>query len=160
MDLINAAQEVSDYLVEKEGAKLVILSGSTARGKENPNDLDISAVFKEDNNFENNKDYYNTLIKKLTNVVNIKVDLMGFNEFFISTLIKAYSENPIEICKDLNYKCQDNIKDQLQGWPLAWLFGGDAREKLKPYDCFQDQMKVLYGQEYLEELKALAKIGI
>jgi len=151
MDFVKPANYVADKLAD-EMAKLVILSGSAARGKENPSDLDISAVFPSENKLLDPK-YRDSLVKRLSSEVGYKIDLFDFAEKNVDILIDFYNQKPKELCWHLASICMDNVKEQWKGWPLAWIFGDEARKRLDPYGCFQDEMVILYGQEYLDELR-------
>jgi len=155
MNPIQAAQFISNQLIE-EKVKLVLLGGSAARGKEKPNDLDIAAVFEKENNLLN-PPYRNQLVNRLSSLAGYKIDLIDFNEAYVLNLISSYNENPRLLCIDLNILCMDNVRDQWKGWPLSWIFGGKAREILKPYGCFQDEFKVLFGEDYLMKLRSMVK---
>ena len=156
MEISEAIQFITKELL-KERAKLVILSGSVARGKENPNDLDIAAVFEAENNLLST-DYRKNLVQRLEGAVGFKLDLIDFNEQHINDLIEDYRKDACRTCVDLNYICMDNVKDQWIGWPLAWIFGKEAREKLSPYGCFQDQFQILAGEDYLEEVREIIRM--
>ncbi len=153
--ILEKTQRVAKELV-KEEAKLVILSGSAARGRENPKDLDIAAVFPTQNKLLV-ESYRKNLVARLEQEVAYKVDLIDYNEGLVNDLIEKYNKKPTNVCFGLNYMCMDNVRDQWVGWPLAWIFGEEARERLRPYGCFQDQFKVLAGQAYLEVLKRKIK---
>ncbi|MFH1332007.1 MAG: nucleotidyltransferase domain-containing protein [archaeon] len=156
MQTLEAAHYIARELV-KEKAKIVILSGSAARDKENPKDLDIAAVFQAENRLLD-RQYRSDLVKRLESEVGQKLDLFDFNERNIERLIEFYNKNPIALCSNLNWDCIDNVKDQWKGWPLAWIMGDKAREALDPYGCFQDEFIVLEGESYLAELRGKVKV--
>ena len=151
MDIAQATQFIAQELL-KEKAKLVILGGSVARGKENPSDLDIAVVFEPENNLLN-KGYRKRLIQRLEEAVGYKLDLIDYNEQLINSLVENYREDARKTCYELNYICMDNVKDQWMGWPLAWIFGEKAKERLDPYLCFQEEFQILAGEDYLEGLR-------
>lgn len=156
MKSLEAAYYIAKVLMSEE-ARLSILSGSAARGKENPNDLDISAVFRPNNRLLD-RQYRSNLIERLSSEVGYKLHLFDFSERYVDKLIEVYNQNPIALCRDLNFDMQDHVVDQWKGWPLAWLFGKDAHKILDPYACFQDEFIVLEGADYLAELKSRIKI--
>lgn len=147
-----AARYVATELVDKEKARLVILSGSAARGKLNPSDLDIVAVFPYKNNLLD-KEYRSNLIRRLDVETRYKIDLIDFNQEHIDKLIELYNKDAQKLCRELNWIVMDNVRDQWKGWPLAWIFGKKAKEMLDPYMCFQEEILILDGQEYLDELR-------
>lgn len=153
---VEAVQYIARELV-KEKAMLVILSGSAARGKENPSDLDIAAVFQRDNRLLD-RQYRDCLVKRLESETSQKLHLFDFNETHVDKLVESYNQNPTRLCINLNWDCMDNVRDQWRGWPLAWIFDKDAHEVLSPYGCFQDKFVVLEGEPYLMQLRAKIKI--
>ena len=84
MNHLEAARHIALKL-SQENEKLVILSGSAARGKENPSDLDISAVFSPENHVLN-LNYRDSLVKSLSDETGHKLELLDFSldEFFIA----------------------------------------------------------------------------
>ncbi len=163
MKPIQAAHYIAKVLEQEEQAKLVILSGSAARGKEKPNDLDIAAVFPHGNKILEYS-YRVELKHRLRQEIKEKVyglefavvddiDFFAYNEKYIDDLVQQYRENPLQLCFYLGVECQDSVRNQWKGWPLAWIMGEQAKERLSPYGCFQNEYLVLAGQEYLEELK-------
>ena len=148
---LNAAQGISKELPEY-GAKLVLLIGSVYGEKENPNDLDLGCIFAKENPLRN-EDFRKSIINKMDEKYKIKLDLIDINEGFVEDLIKLFNENPQDLIYDLCWKVQDSAKDQWHGWPLAWILGENAKEKLHPYKMFEEGFKILYGQEYLTGLR-------
>lgn len=155
MELIEAAKFIAGELI-KNKAKLVILSGSAVRGEENPNDLDIAAVFEAENPLLNNS-YRRELIQSLEKEVGYEVDLVDYNERYINNLIEEYIRDPKRVCWYLSDVCFDSVREQWLGWPLAWIFGEEAERVLDPYLCFQTEFQVLEGNDYLEDLRSRIK---
>ena len=149
---LEAEKYVSKELL-KERARIVILSGSAARENPTPSDLDIAAVFPYTNTLLN-VGYRRDLIKRLSVETGYKIDLIDFNQKHIDNLVEQYNKDARKLCWDLNDIVMDNVRDQWKGWPLAWIFGDKAEEMLDPYGCFQKEMIVLEGQNYLDELRS------
>lgn len=155
MEILKAAKHIAkELLIEK--AKLVILSGSAARGKENPNDLDIAAIFEAQNNLLDSN-FREKLIQRLENEVGYKIDLLNFNEKYVNDLIECYNANPDGLRWYLAEHYDDSARGKIKGWPLTWIFGEKSKEKLSPYSDFQTEFIVLEGQEYLETLRGRVK---
>ena len=155
---LQIARAIAQELVDLE-AKLVILSGSTARGKAEPNDLDICAILP-DSTIELFSDvkYYNKYQRELEERHNVSTSLILYSEGdVIQGLIKEYKRDPKYVSFRLAQMCLDSVKNQGLGWPLTWILGEEAREALYPYMMFQEEFIVLHGQEYLEELRRILK---
>lgn len=81
-DLLEKSRQIANDLIGR-GAKAVILYGSAAKGKEDPNDLDFLIFGNVDGNRRE-------LEEELESEHGIKVQLIIFSEVYIESLISAY----------------------------------------------------------------------
>ena len=147
-----ASQLIATELV-KNKAKTVVLSGSTARGKSNPNDLDIAVILENENPLSDDN-YRSYVRERLERDFRYKIHLFCYSENYVLDLIERYNQDSWDLCFRLNCICMDNVRDQTKGWPWVWIFGENAKKMLDPYMCYQEEFIVLAGQEYLNELRS------
>jgi len=153
MKPIDAANYVATILESQEQAKLVILSGSLARGKEKPNDIDIAGIFPDRSlvfDYAYKIELLHGLRQETKEAVYGGVDFSPYQKGYVDSLIERYTKTHLQLCQHL---AQERGIGQRKGWPLVWIFGENAKEKLFPYAFFQEEFKVLAGEEYLERLR-------
>mgnify|MGYP001608585474 CR=1 FL=1 len=153
-----ASQLIATELV-KNKAKTVVLNGSTARGKSNPNDLDIAVILENENPLSDDN-YRTDVRKRLERDFKYKIDLFCYSEDYVLDLIEYYNKDSWDLCFRLNCICMDNVRDQTKGWPLVWIFGENAKKMLDPYMCYQEKFIVLEGRKYLDELRSRINIPV
>lgn len=150
---IAKAKEIVEELCIDYKIKAAILSGSAARGKENPNDLDIGLIVEDRNPVEKNRYLVEEISNKegyLEEKYGVKVHLFPFPEYYVGELIKSYNSLGRKFGYAMYYNQLMGL--MMQAWPLSWIID-NPKDKLFPYSSFQEEFIILFGKEYLDELK-------
>lgn len=129
-EILENAKQIARELVSY-GAEVVILSGSAAKGKRNPQDLDLMVWGK----LQIGK---RTLEEILSPKVGRRIDVAIFSEEYIESLIKEYKEN------------EDNYKNSLgTALTITWQQGA-ARVRSWPLVPLlsEQEFQDLFGHLY------------
>jgi len=146
---LEKAKEIARELISL-GVKAVVLSGSTVKGEENPNDLDF-LVFGKLNSIRD-------LEKSLGEKYEIPVHLFVFNEEYLDSLIDAYKRNKDLLGFSLGMDAQQGSGRSLS-WPLIPLLSDEEFQDFfgqylgysgPGHRYIQREYIILEGQDYLE----------
>lgn len=129
--------------LKNRGAKCVVISGSIARNKAEPSDVDLLTIIDEDPT-EIEGRYEN-------------VHIFAYSERYVNSLINAYNSNKDRLFFSLGASAMREEGRPL-GWPLTILLNEQQLEELQVYySWFQKQNKVIHGDEYINKLKEKIK---
>ena len=139
--------------------KLAILGGSAARWEDEVSDLDIAVVLENKSPLFN-KELKRTIITILEEVFHYDLQLFTYSENYINQLIEEYIADPEVKCMELAWIHDRVPEQQVMGWPLAWIFDEQAKKILNPYACFQTEIEIIFGENYLERLRTRVLEGL
>ena len=150
-EYIKKAKDIAKELVS-QGAHAVILSGSVAKGKENPNDIDL-LVFGELDKIKNTED-----LKKLSEKYEVSIQLFSFSDNYVNSIIEAYKKDKNMLGSYLAQKAY-RISGRHHSWPLIPLLSEEefdhffgswlGYEENHPY--ITKNFIILEGSDYVEE---------
>ena len=162
-DVLEKAQKVAAALVA-QGARAVILSGSAAKGKENPGDLDFAVFFsarmlsKPMGKRRQQWEQLRHLEKDYSLALGIPIQVFWFSEEYVDWLVKEYNKSSFVLAVRLVGRAKE-FSGRSDSWPLIPLlspkqfddFFGDLFGYRGSHPYITKEYVILGGEDWIKK---------